>query len=46
MGSLRHSCVKVHEPLELQFGVMRGVSRGIGFDVACYQITVGIGNLV
>ena len=30
MGNLRRHCAKVREPSELQFGVVRGVGRGIG----------------
>jgi len=30
MGILLHSCVEVHEPIELSFGVVIGVSRGLG----------------
>jgi len=41
MGSLRHSCVKVCEPAELQFGVLRGVGQGIGGDAACSQVILG-----
>jgi len=29
MGTLQRTCAKVHEPSELQFGVVHGVSRGI-----------------
>jgi len=32
-GDLLHSCVEVHEPIELSFGVVSVVSPGIGvFD--------------
>jgi len=34
MGSLRHSCEKVHEPSELRFGAVHGD------DAACSQITL------
>jgi len=29
MGNLLHSCAKVHEPIELSFGVVSGVGLGI-----------------
>ena len=29
MGTLQHSCAKVREPSELQFGLVRGVGRDI-----------------
>jgi len=29
MGPSLHSCVEVHEPIELSFGVVSGVGRGI-----------------
>jgi len=31
MGTLLHSCVEVHEPIELSFGMVSGV--GLGIDV-------------
>jgi len=42
MESLWCSCAQVHEPLELRFGVMHEVSRGIDGDVAWSQITLGM----
>jgi len=30
MGSLWHSCAKVHELIEVSFGVVSGVGPGIG----------------
>ena len=30
MGNLLHSCAKVCEPIELSFGMVSGVSLGIG----------------
>ena len=30
MGTLRHNCTKVGEAIELPFGVVSGVRRGIG----------------
>ena len=30
MGTLLHSCAKVHEPIKLSFAVMSGVGRGMG----------------
>jgi len=30
MGTLLHSCVEVHKPTELSFGVVSVVDRGIG----------------
>jgi len=30
MDNLLHSCVEVHEPIELSFGVVSGVGPGIG----------------
>ena len=30
LGTFLHSCAKVHEPIELSFGVVSGVSRGMG----------------
>ena len=29
MGTLRHTCATVPQPLELRFGVVRAVGRGI-----------------
>jgi len=30
MGTLLRNCAKVHEPIELLFGVVNGVGRGMG----------------
>jgi len=30
MGTLLHSCTEVREPIDLSFGVVSGVSQGIG----------------
>ena len=30
MGTLLHSCVEVHEPIELSFGVVNGISQRMG----------------
>ena len=30
MGTLLHSCAKVHEPIELSFWMVSGVGRGTG----------------
>jgi len=37
MGTLLRNCAKVHEPIELLFGVVNGVGRGMGVLDMCLK---------
>lgn len=44
MGTLHRSCAKVRDPLELQFGVVRVVDRGIPVLDGCPHRARGRGR--